>query len=190
MGKIYILYGMSNAGKSTIEKMLWQRGFNKVVSHSTRPSREHEINGIDYNFVGRDEFDIMAENDEFIEYRHYETKHGIWSYGIHKSAIDLSVGDYICVVDVNGIRSLREWFGEENVVPIYLYLTDYWELLKRSIDRQLHASKEQCEEICRRFLVDIEDFKEAEKLAVFKVNNVNANETVDIITRNVRNNSI
>lgn len=184
MGKLYVLVGRSAVGKTTIQKMLAKSsGFKEIVSHTTRAKRDNEIDGVDYFFVSDEKFKEMLDNGEFLEYTVYNG----WFYGLHKDQVNLSTGNYVCVLETDGLRQAINKLGKQNVVGIYLYLTDYWELLMRSLNRQPHATVDQCREMCRRFLSDFDTFKEAESLCVLKVNNINAKDTVDIILRNIKN---
>lgn len=184
MGKIYCLIGRSAVGKSTIEKMLLKQGsFLPIVSYTTRPKRESEVDGIDYHFITDEQFQEMLANGEFAETSEYRG----WHYGATKASIQLDKGNYIFVVETEGFKQVLSAYGKENVVGIYLYLNDYWELLLRSVNRQPHATAEQCKEMCRRFISDFDTFNEIEKYCVLKINNLNANDTVDIILRNIKN---
>lgn len=54
---LIILVGPSGSGKSTIERILeTEHGFARIVSHSTRPPRPQEIDGVDYYSVSEEEF--------------------------------------------------------------------------------------------------------------------------------------
>lgn len=180
MGKLFVVMGRSAVGKSTIERQLEKSGeFNRIVSYTSRAKRNGEVDGVDYNYVSKEKFAEMLANGEFLEHAEYNG----WFYGVTKNSIDLSKGNYLLVAECEGFKEIREELGKENVVGIYLYLSDFWELLKRSIDRQPHATYAQCMEICRRFLSDTETFAEVEKLATLKINNVDSAETVRIIKR-------
>ena len=54
-----------------------------LVSHTTRPPRDGEVNGISYHFVDDDFFN----ENEFLEQRLYNTEYGIWKYGLHYSEL-------------------------------------------------------------------------------------------------------
>lgn len=63
-----ILIGASASGKTEIAKLLIKKhGFEKLVTTTTRPMRDGEVNGIDYHFVTPDEFYAKKDNDEFFE---------------------------------------------------------------------------------------------------------------------------
>ncbi len=68
-GIIVILSSPSGAGKTTLSKLLSiKKKFNISVSHTTRKPRANEINGKDYFFVGPDEFKLLINKKEFLEY--------------------------------------------------------------------------------------------------------------------------
>ena len=59
-GKLVVLSGFSGAGKGTIVKQLIERyGYSLSVSATTRAPREGEVDGKDYYFVSKDEFERM-----------------------------------------------------------------------------------------------------------------------------------
>ena len=52
-----VIVGESASGKSTVEKILNEKyGMRKVVSYTTRPPRDTEVNGVDYNFISMNDF--------------------------------------------------------------------------------------------------------------------------------------
>ena len=65
-----ILSSPSGVGKTTITKKLQQKYQNlKIsVSHTTRPPRSNEIDGVDYVFVTKKKFKDLIEKDEFYEH--------------------------------------------------------------------------------------------------------------------------
>ena len=69
--KIVILVGQSGSGKSAIYKQLVKRGYKGLITNTTRPMREGETNGKDYNFLSKDQFDNLIAEGQMVEYRRY-----------------------------------------------------------------------------------------------------------------------
>lgn len=122
-----ILCGKSGSGKDTILKRLCKRGFTPIVSLTSRPIREGETNGVEYNFVSRELFESLIRDDKLIEYRTYDTLVGgepdTWYYGLEKAAVDLE-NDYVVILDLNGAKNFMEYFGRENCMCVYIDVLD------------------------------------------------------------------
>ena len=65
-----ILSSPSGVGKTTITKKLQQKysNFKLSISHTTRPPRSNEVDGVDYHFVSKDQFKKLIKDNEFYEY--------------------------------------------------------------------------------------------------------------------------
>ncbi len=156
---ILVLVGKSSSGKDTLMKELVKQNlFKECMSTTSRPIRINEKNNIDYMFITKDEFLEKVKNNEFIEYRTYETelnsKKEIWYYGTEKKAIDISV-DSVLVLDLQGLKELRKYFTSEQVIGVYLHCP--------SILRTQRAKSRGsfCEvEWNRRLLADKKDFED------------------------------
>jgi len=103
---IIIITGFSGAGKDSIARELSKKGYEFVVSYTTRPKKDNEIEGKDYYFVN----DSFMKPESFIEIREYKTVKGIWKYGIYKNYI-LDDKAYVCVMDIQGAKTLKNIFG-------------------------------------------------------------------------------
>ena len=68
-GQLFIVSAPSGAGKSSLVKALLEQdsSIRLSVSFTTRPPRPGEVNGVNYHFVGREEFLTRLENSEFLE---------------------------------------------------------------------------------------------------------------------------
>lgn len=161
MGKIFCIMGKSATGKDTIYKKLLQNselGLRRIVSYTTRPIREGEKEGIEYHFTDVKNLELLEQQGKIIECRAYDTIHGIWYYFMVKdSQIDLTQNDYLIIGTLESYVKIRDYFGEEHVVPIYIDLED-GERLSRALEREKIQSEPKYEELCRRFLADCQDF--------------------------------
>lgn len=162
MGKIYYVMGKSSSGKDTIYKMLLKEHpqFRTVVPYTTRPIREGERDGVEYFFVDTERLQKMQEEEKIIEIRSYNTKCGIWTYfTADDGQIDLDKYDYLMIGTLVSYRALREYFGEEKLVPVYIEVEDGLRL-SRAIERERRQTDPKYAELCRRFLADEDDFSE------------------------------
>ena len=162
MGKIYCVMGKSSSGKDTVYKKLKEqyKEFRLIVPYTTRPIREGEKDGDEYYFVDPEQFRAMKEDGKVIESRSYNTKCGIWTYfTADDGQIDLSAADYLLIGTLVSYQALREYFGEEAIVPVYLEVEDGLRLA-RALERERRQEKPKYAEMCRRFLADEEDFSE------------------------------
>lgn len=162
MGKIYCVMGKSSSGKDTVYKKLKEqyKEFRLIVPYTTRPIREGEKDGVEYYFVDPEQFRAMKEDGKVIESRSYNTKCGIWTYfTADDGQIDLSAADYLLIGTLVSYQALREYFGGEAIVPVYLEVEDGLRLA-RALERERRQEKPKYAEMCRRFLADEEDFSE------------------------------
>ena len=104
-----VLSAPSGAGKTTIAKALVEGSEDVVfsVSATTRPARDHEVDGVDYRFLSEPKFRAMIEADEFVEWAQV---HG-HLYGTSRKALQEALDDgrfLILDIDVQGAMQMRE----------------------------------------------------------------------------------
>ena len=181
MGKIFCIMGKSATGKDTIYKSLLQNselGLKKIVSYTTRPIREGEEEGVEYHFTDVQTLKLLEEQGIVIECRSYDTIYGIWYYFMVKdSQIDLTQNDYLIIGTLESYLKIRDYFGKEKVVPIYIELED-GERLTRALIREKTQREPKYEELCRRFLADCQDFS-YEKLEKAGIGKYYANDDLE-----------
>ena len=184
MGKIYCIMGKSSSGKDTIFKLLLERKDVKlktIVSYTTRPIRSHEKPGDEYNFVTIAEKDKLLEEGKVIEIREYNTVHGPWFYfTVDDGSLDLEHHDYLIIGTVESFVKIRDYYGEDKVLPIYIEVDDGIRL-SRALERERSQEHPKYEEMCRRFLADQKDFSE-ENLKNARITNVFNNNEDSVIT--------
>jgi guanylate kinase len=118
--KIIILCGQSACGKNTIEEKLVNNHFERIVTNTTRPPREGEIDGKDYNFITEFDFFSLIAQNKMIEWRKYKTEFGVWYYGASSQNIDLTKHDYVVILTLDGAKAFIEYFGRENCIVFYI----------------------------------------------------------------------
>ena len=188
MGKIFYLMGKSSSGKDTIFKALLSDaalGLKQIVPYTTRPIREGEKNGVEYFFTDEAGVRTMQEQNRVIELRVYHTCHGDWKYfTAADDRIDLEKQDYLVIGTPEAFLKIRDYFGEERVVPIYIELDDGVRL-QRALDREKAQDQPKYEEMCRRFLADAADFSE-EKLAELRLSKRFHNDDLSACIQEIR----
>lgn len=167
MGKLFYVIGKSATGKDTIFQKLLENENLKLtplVLYTTRPMRAGEEPGVQYHFTDEEGLKALTAAGKVIELRAYDTVYGVWKYfTADTEATDLTKRDYIGIGVLESYRALRDYYGTEQVVPIYIEVED-GERLQRALNRERAQEKPKYAELCRRFLADSEDFSE-EKIA-------------------------
>ena len=162
MGKIYCMMGKSSSGKDTLYQKVLERlpQIHRVVPDTTRPIREGEQDGVEYHFVDDKQLAELETNGKIVELRAYNTVHGIWKYlTVDDGQIDLEQGDYLLIGTLETYEKIREYYGAEHLVPIYIEVED-GERLARALERERRQAVPKYKEMCRRCLADEEDFCE------------------------------
>lgn len=166
MGKIYCIMGKSSSGKDTIFKMLLDEetlSLKTIISYTTRPIRVGEQNGVEYFFCDEQRMKSLEDAGKVIELRSYHTVHGIWNYfTVDDEQVDLKKQDYLIIGTLESFLKIREYYGRDVVIPIYIEVDDGMRL-QRALDRERMQDTPKYAEMCRRFLADEADFSK-EKL--------------------------
>lgn len=155
--------GKSASGKDSIYRELIKRtGIDRIVIYTTRPRRLGEQDGVDYHFTDEREYERIKADGRIIEERLYETAEGPWRYfTVDDGGFD-GDRDLLGIGTPESFLGLREYFGKDRVLPIYIEVED-GERLERALRRERSQKEPKYRELCRRFLSDSEDFSE-EKL--------------------------
>lgn len=188
MGKIFCIMGKSSTGKDTIFKRLVNDpdlGFKAVNLYTTRPIREGEKDGDEYFFIDEQTLLKLEYEGKIIEKRSYNTIQGIWHYClVDDGRVDLEKYNYLLITTLEGYGSMRSHFGPEKVEAYYVYLDDVTRMV-RALEREGRLPNPDCNELCRRFLADNEDFSE-DKLKKLGVVNRYMNIDLEKCTRQIK----
>ena len=113
MLNMIVLSGASASGKTEAAKMLMAKyGIQKAITTTTRPMRKKEVNGKDYFFVTKEEFEKMIADDRFVEHTFYNGNY----YGSTKDQI---ADDRVVVIDLKGLKSYSS-LNNNRIVTFYL----------------------------------------------------------------------
>lgn len=163
MGKIFYIMGKSASGKDHIyEYLLARKGdrLKRLVLYTTRPIRAGEENGREYYFTDEVYFKKLLDEDKVIEFRSYDTVHGIWTYyTADDGQIQLENQDYLGIGTLESYEKLKAYFGAEKLCPLYIETEDGIRL-ERALLREKQQENPKYAEMCRRFLADEQDFSE------------------------------
>ncbi|MEZ5735291.1 MAG: guanylate kinase [Novosphingobium sp.] len=134
-GLMFVLSSPSGAGKTTISRKLleYDDQIRMSVSVTTRPMRPGEVDGEDYHFASREEFDRMVEQDHFLEWAHVFGH----SYGTPKSQVKTGLAqgqDFLFDIDWQGTQQLYQK-AESDVVRVFLLPPSLEELRRRLTSR-------------------------------------------------------
>ena len=107
-GKLVVLSGPSGAGKTSIVQAIKQDPrIVFSVSATTRAMRGGERNGVDYEFLSRDEFEARRDRGEFLEWAEYNGE----LYGTLRAPLEAALADgqiFVLEIEVDGTQQLRD----------------------------------------------------------------------------------
>jgi len=119
MANLFIIAAPSGCGKTSLVEALIKKTKNLCVSvsHTTRPPRPDEVNGINYYFVSINEFEEMIKNNAFVEHATVFDNHYGSSTKLIREKLDEGV-DVILEIDWQGARQVKE--NMPNSVSIFI----------------------------------------------------------------------
>lgn len=147
MYKVIIICGKAGSGKDTLLKKL-NEDYHRVVSTTTRPPREGEVDGKDYHFISVKDFHKKVKEGKFLEYSLFND----WWYGTQISDFEEDKIN-VFIANPDGIRTLLE--KENFQVKIYYLIVSKKTRLLRQLNREKNPN---VDEIIRRYQADEKDF--------------------------------
>ena len=150
---IIVLVGKTASGKTTVANELCKHhGYKRIITYTTRPMRENEVQDVDYHFISDEQFNKMVENNEFTEYKRYNTAHGVWSYGsIITLEQEYSDDCYVIILTPQGLKDLSKKISR--YIAFYLNVD-----FKTQLERLKKRGDEE-QQIIKRLKNDAKDFK-------------------------------
>jgi guanylate kinase len=134
-GLMFVLSSPSGAGKTTLARRLLaaEPDLEMSVSVTTRPMRRGEVDGRDYYFLSKSEFNLMAEAGELLEHAQvfgnfYGTPRGPVATALEKG------GDVLFDIDWQGTQQLEQ-SAHDDLVRVFILPPSLAELERRLRDR-------------------------------------------------------
>jgi guanylate kinase len=139
-GLLYVISGPSGAGKSTVIENLLKStpGLAYSISHTSRKPRGEEKDGVDYHFAGKEDFEQMIREGEFVEWAEVYGDY----YGTSVSGLNEQRGrglDVVMDVDVFGAKNIKQSF--EGSILIFI-LPPNLDILERRLRNRGTESEE------------------------------------------------
>ena len=152
LGKLIVLTGPSGVGKGTLMNAILQRypELHYSVSATTRSPRPGEVNGKNYHFITRSEFEKLVTQGEFLEWAEFAGNF----YGTPREAVlnHIQSGELVVLeIELEGARQIRHTFP--SALSIFILPPSFAELEKRirgrgqdteeAISRRLNRAEEE-----------------------------------------------
>ena len=181
MGHVFVITGPSGVGKGTLIRGLLERvpGLELSVSATTRPPRPGERDGVDYHFLGDDEFDRRVANGEFVEHARYSGH----KYGTLRSELERRMAEaagLVLEIEVQGARQIRAAMPE--TVQVFIAPPSVEALRARLVGRGTDAP-EDVEARLATALEELEAEREFEYVVVNDRLEQATEELADIVRR-------
>lgn len=159
-----VLTGKTSTGKDSILKELVRIcGMKPIISHTTRPMRTGETNGVEYHFISKEEFLKKKEDGFFAETTSYNVvNNDTWYYGVAR--YNLAEENSVIILNPDGLKYLKKQ-PDLDLTVFYIKSSEdviRERLIKRG-DNPLEAE--------RRLAADNEDFKDIENYYNYAIEN-------------------
>lgn len=165
---LLVIAGPAGSGKSTLcDRLVAERAeFSRVVTTTTRPPRDGEINGVHYHFFAPAEFRRRVAAGEFLEWAQVHGNREDRLYGTLRSSVldPLAAGkNLVMSIDVQGVESLRRVARSDaqlrRAMTTIFIVVDHDRLVARMRER----AKDHDDEIARRLATAEAELREAPK---------------------------
>ena len=113
-GLLIVLSGPSGVGKGTVRKAIFSQentSFEYSISMTTRSPREGEVDGVDYFFKSREEFEDLIQQGKLLEYAEFVGNYYGTPVDYVRETLDRGK-DVFLEIEVQGARQVREKFPD------------------------------------------------------------------------------
>jgi guanylate kinase len=146
--RLIVIAAPSGAGKTTLVKALTTRNpeLRFSISYTTRPKRRNEAHGVDYLFVGRDEFDRLRTEGALLESANVFDN----DYGTSREQVEkyLAAGHHVILeIDWQGARQVRE--AMPDCITVFILPPS-----REELERRLRSRGTDTDEVIERRLRD------------------------------------
>jgi len=173
-----VLLGESGSGKSSIMKRFIEKysEFHSIIPYTTRPKRDGEVDGVDYNFVSSEVFNNCVKEKEFIEI----SKYNGWWYGTLKRDYLIDFSHIITICTPYSFRTIKNFINKNynmrnHIVSFYLSIPRRDRLIK------LLERGDNPDEAYRRNLSEVGQFDGVESEVYLPIYNPGYERSVDEI---------
>lgn len=155
--QVAVIAGPSGSGKNAVIDELIKRcpRCERLVTATTRAPRVGEVNGVDYHFLKRDEFDRALANGDILEHRYVNSLDT--HYGVYKPDLDsrLALGEIVLAhLDIVGARYLKEHY---NATTIFIMPDDFTLLEERVRGRNNDMSEDEIQKRMQIAHIEVEE---------------------------------
>jgi len=152
---MFLISAPSGTGKGTVVSALLEevQNLSRIITTTSRPKREGEVEGISYYFIPRTEFEMLIREGAFVEWNRIYGD----LYGTKKDIVERFIRDagekgrdLILEIDVDGKRNFAREYGDRlKVVSIFLLPPSREELERRIKSRKADSPAQMRKRLAR-----------------------------------------
>ena len=147
---IVAISGYSTAGKTFIAQILPPFEFAALVSHTTRPARPGEVDGLDYHYCSDSDFQHMIETEQLLEFTEFcGFKYGLSFKELNSAISNGKIAVHVCTP--SGVTALREYSECHGHKFVSAFVeADLKVIINRMVKRLMSAGQEHLSYIVDR----------------------------------------
>ncbi|WP_249921811.1 guanylate kinase [Enterococcus sp. 7F3_DIV0205] len=173
----FVIIGPSGSGKTKVAEAVFPSDY-KVISHTTRPIRNDEKNGVDYYFETKEQFEKLLNDGALAE---YDTYHGN-QYGVGIEELIQKTSNHYAydVLTFQGFQEIEKQFGYM-VIPIFL------DVSKKNVLSRLQSRQDDAEILKQRGeLYDQDSYNINKVIAYSNHYIIDGNQSFEKVVRDVK----